>query len=56
VTNRLKAAIVAKRPSVLVEGEVQRHCAERLPMYMVPEVIECRDALPRTSTGKVDRL
>jgi acyl-CoA synthetase (AMP-forming)/AMP-acid ligase II len=30
-------------------------CAERLPAYMLPESITFIDALPRTSTGKVDR-
>jgi L-proline---[L-prolyl-carrier protein] ligase len=55
VTNRLKAVIVAKEPSGLAESEIQRYCAERLPKYMVPEIIEFRTTLPRTSTGKVDR-
>jgi acyl-CoA ligase (AMP-forming) (exosortase A-associated) len=29
-------------------------CAERLPSYMVPRAIEVIDALPKTSSGKVD--
>jgi acyl-CoA synthetase (AMP-forming)/AMP-acid ligase II len=27
-----------------------------VPGYMVPDVVEFRDVLPRTSTGKVDRV
>lgn len=35
--------------------EMKRHVAERLPRYMVPARLEVVPALPRTSTGKVDR-
>jgi amino acid adenylation domain-containing protein len=35
--------------------ELRRHCAEALPRYMVPAAIEVSEALPHTSTGKVDR-
>jgi acyl-coenzyme A synthetase/AMP-(fatty) acid ligase len=35
--------------------ELKRHCAEKLPPYMVPEEIEFYDTLPRTGTGKIDR-
>jgi amino acid adenylation domain-containing protein len=31
------------------------HCRAHLPRYMVPEEIRWQDALPRTSTGKLDR-
>jgi acyl-CoA synthetase (AMP-forming)/AMP-acid ligase II len=30
-------------------------CAERIPRYMIPELFEFRETLPKTSTGKVDR-
>jgi len=39
------------RPSII---ELKRFCAERLPLYMVPDVFVVRDRLPRTSTDKVD--
>ncbi len=35
--------------------ELERYCAERIPAYMIPDAFEFRDALPRTSTGKIDR-
>jgi amino acid adenylation domain-containing protein len=33
---------------------LKRFCAERLPRYMVPDVFHSIDALPRTSTDKID--
>jgi amino acid adenylation domain-containing protein len=53
VTNRLKAFVLA-RDSV-TQSDLARFCAERIPQYMIPEEIEFRDSLPRTSTGKVNR-
>ncbi len=35
-------------------AEILALCKEKLPDYMVPEIIEYRDDLPRTSRGKVD--
>jgi amino acid adenylation domain-containing protein len=53
--NRLRAVICAEVPGGLTREEVLDHCRRRLPSYMVPDVVEFREALPRTSTGKVDR-
>ncbi len=53
--NRLKVVIVASRAGALTEKEVRAHCRERIPHYMIPEIVEFRDALPKTSTGKIDR-
>jgi amino acid adenylation domain-containing protein len=53
---RLVAAVVRRAGTALEEIALQRHCVERIPRYMVPESITWLDALPRTSTGKVDRL
>jgi acyl-coenzyme A synthetase/AMP-(fatty) acid ligase len=36
--------------------ELRRHCAERLPLYLVPDDIRVVDMLPRTVNGKIDRL
>ncbi len=55
VTNRIKAFIVPERSDALTGDELQLYCAERLPRYMVPEIIEFLESLPKTSTGKVDR-
>ena len=53
--NRLAASVVARSGSTVEVKELRAFCAERLPVYMVPEFIEVIDAMPRTSTGKADR-
>jgi long-chain acyl-CoA synthetase len=53
--SRLRAVICADGPEGLTREEVVDHCRRRLPSYMVPDVVEFRETLPRTSTGKVDR-
>jgi acyl-coenzyme A synthetase/AMP-(fatty) acid ligase len=53
--SRLRAVIAAEGPGTLTRQEVLEHCLRRLPRYMVPDVVEFCAALPRTSTGKVDR-
>lgn len=55
VTNRLKAFIVADDHNALTIHDVQTHCLKHLPTYMVPEIVEFRQALPKTPTGKIDR-
>jgi amino acid adenylation domain-containing protein len=52
---RLRAVISATGSEGLTRQEVLEHCRRRLPGYMVPDAVEFREALPRTSTGKVDR-
>jgi acyl-coenzyme A synthetase/AMP-(fatty) acid ligase len=59
--SRLRAVITAVKGegevggSDLTRENVMDHCRQWLPGYMVPDVIDFREALPRTSTGKVDR-
>jgi amino acid adenylation domain-containing protein len=53
VTNRLKAFVVVSEP--LTDAELSGRCRERLPRYMVPDEFEFREALPKSSTGKIDR-
>jgi amino acid adenylation domain-containing protein len=40
-----------KRPSMI---EMKRFCSEHLPLYMIPDRFSWHDALPKTSTDKVD--
>jgi len=56
VGNRIKAVVAAHVPESVKVAELQQHCATRIPKYMIPEVIEFRESLPKTSTGKVDRV
>jgi acyl-coenzyme A synthetase/AMP-(fatty) acid ligase len=53
VTNRIKAFVAGRRE--LRNTELAGFCATRVPRYMVPDVFEFREALPKTSTGKIDR-
>ena len=53
--NLIKAVVVLKKSSEASEGELKTHCLARLPRYMVPDVIETREVLPRTSSGKIDK-
>jgi len=49
------ACMVPRDGVTVTSGDVRRHVAARLPRYMVPARVEVRGALPRTSTGKIDR-
>jgi amino acid adenylation domain-containing protein len=53
--SRLKAFITTDGGSNLTREQVLDHCRQWLPSYMVPDIVESREGLPRTSTGKVDR-
>ena len=44
-------SVRSKRPSII---ELKTFCARQLPSYMSPDVFLFVDALPRTSTNKVD--
>src|SRR5579872_24244 len=56
IGNRIKAVVVPNAASSLTAGELQFHCASRIPNYMIPEIIEFCEVLPKTSTGKIDRV
>jgi len=53
--SRLRAVVTADGAGNLTREEVLVHCQRWLPGYMVPDIVEFREGLPRTSTGKVDR-
>jgi amino acid adenylation domain-containing protein len=53
VTNRIKAVVATRSP--IEETELIEHCRERLPRYMIPELFEFREELPKSSTGKIAR-
>jgi acyl-coenzyme A synthetase/AMP-(fatty) acid ligase len=40
-----------QRPSLI---ELKQFCSDRLPQYMVPDAFHMVEALPRTSTDKID--
>lgn len=55
IGNRIVASIVPRTGFRPEPASVRAFCAERVPIYMLPELIEVRPAFPRTSTGKADR-
>jgi len=56
VGNRIKAIVASHTRQSVKAADLQQHCATRIPRYMIPELIEFRESLPKTSTGKVDRV
>ncbi len=47
-------AVLRIRPGIeLTRHDVLRHCAAHLEDFMVPQVVEFRDVMPQTTTGKV---
>jgi amino acid adenylation domain-containing protein len=49
-------AVVALAPGVdLSEQQIVRHCARHLEDFMVPKIVEFRDELPKTESGKISR-
>jgi amino acid adenylation domain-containing protein len=55
ITNRIKAYVVLQNGKALDPADIRGFCSEKLPHYMVPETIEFRDSLPKTSTGKINK-
>ena len=49
----LVKAVVVKRDPSLTEGELKRFCSGKLSSYQIPQVVEFRETLPRTPSGKV---
>jgi amino acid adenylation domain-containing protein len=56
VGNRIKAVVASHDPHTLKPSELQLHCAAKIPKYMIPEIIDFMADLPKTSTGKIDRV
>ena len=52
----LKAFVVLRTGRELEAEELKRYCSTTLPTYMIPAMIDILDALPKTSTGKTDRV
>ena len=52
--NRLKACVAPREAGQLSESELIEHCRDKIPAYMLPDVWQFYDALPRTDREKVD--
>jgi acyl-CoA synthetase (AMP-forming)/AMP-acid ligase II len=51
----IKAVIALRNGSKLGERDIIAHCTRHLEDFMVPKVVEFRETLPKTSTGKIDK-
>jgi len=56
IGNRIRAVVVPHVPGSLGVLQLQQYCASRVPKYMIPEIIDLCGELPKTSTGKIDRV
>lgn len=56
VGSRIRAVVAFHDGESLVPAELQQYCGTRIPKYMIPEAIDFRPELPKTSTGKIDRV
>jgi len=52
---RLVAAVVPSDPNLSVLA-IKRQCANLLPPYMIPSEVRLLAEMPRTSSGKIDRM
>jgi len=51
----IKAVIVLKAGSKTTERDILRHCRINLPAFKVPKIVEFRESLPKTSSGKIKK-
>ncbi len=56
IGNRIRAVVAPHVAGSLGVLELQQFCASRVPKYMIPELVDLYDELPKTSTGKIDRV
>jgi amino acid adenylation domain-containing protein len=51
----IKAVVSPEPGATLSEQAIGRYCAQRLEDFMVPQMIEIVDVMPKTANGKIDR-
>ena len=51
----IKAFVVLKENRLVPESEIIEFCKTKLSKFRVPEFVEFRDSLPRTSVGKIQK-
>jgi len=52
----IKAFVVQRNGYPMTEKDVLRQCKKELEEFAIPKYIEFRDSLPKTSSGKMDKL
>ena len=56
VGNTIHAFVSPRADSSITREEVIAHCGARLPRYMIPDTVSFMKSLPKTSSGKMDRV
>ena len=51
----VKAFVVPRPGTGLTVDEVLAHCAGRLAKFKVPQTVELRESLPKTSIGEIEK-
>ncbi len=51
----IKAIIVLKDGSKATQKDILKHCRMNLPAFKIPKVVEFRESLPKTSSGKIKK-
>ena len=51
----IKAVVALREGARLTEHDLRRHCARHLEDFSVPQLVEFRSSLPRTSNGKISK-
>jgi acyl-CoA synthetase (AMP-forming)/AMP-acid ligase II len=52
----IRAHVVPVRPGAVTAEAVRAHCLKRLPNHKIPQQVVVTGALPKTSSGKVDKV
>ena len=51
----IKAVIVLKQGSKTSPRDILKHCRLNLPVFKIPKIVEFRENLPKTSSGKIKK-
>jgi long-chain acyl-CoA synthetase len=51
----IKAVLVLEKDAPVTERDVLKHCSANLEDFMMPKIVEFRQSMPRTSTGKINK-
>ncbi|MFT3926769.1 MAG: AMP-binding protein [Myxococcales bacterium] len=55
VGQELVTVLVASDPQLSIL-QIKQHCASKLPRYMIPSEVRTVPSMPRTTSGKIDRV
>lgn len=53
VGEKVKVCVVLREGSEATEQDLKDFCRQKLPAFMTPDIIEIRENLPKTATGKI---